>query len=266
MKIEPTAKLSTMLAISLNDPVPDKGEAVLNQLIVEYNKRSVDDKQEEAQNTLQFIDKRLGLISGELFGIEKEVESYKATHGITDLGFQSQTFLTAVKENDTQLNDVNSQLGALSDVERYLKSHSDGLFAPATLGLADPVLTDLLAKFSELELKREEMAKIVSVDHPTYQSINSQIGNVKERIRDNVQVLRRQLASSRNQLVSSNQRIEKAMRTLPSKERVLLDISRQQDIKNSLYTYLLQKREETALSAASVLAKSRAVDWGTHSQ
>ena len=262
LKIEPTAKLSTMLFISLNDPVPDKGEAVVNQLISQYNQRLANDKQEEATSALQFIDNRLGLISGELSTVEKKLETYKATRGITDLGVQSQTFLAAVKENDAQLNDVNTRLYALTAVDRYIKNHSEGqVFAPSTLGLNDPVLLDLLAKVSELELKQVEMGKTVLPDHPIYQSINGQLKSAKASIQDNVQTLRSQLTNSRDQLMSSNGRAEKSLQTVPGKERVLLDINRQQDIKNSLYTYLLQKREETVLSAASAVSKSRAVDW-----
>ncbi|WP_338875987.1 polysaccharide biosynthesis tyrosine autokinase [Spirosoma sp. SC4-14] len=247
--------------MSLEETVPDKGEAILNQLISEYNKEAIVDKNKEANNTLNFIEDRLALISGELSTVEKEVELYKSTQGITDLSTQAQTFLTTVKENDTQLNEANMQLAALKDIERYLqaKSNEKGI-APATLGFSDPVLTGLLTKMAELELKREEVSRTMSPNNPLIQSLDSQLKTMKSSINENVQTIRQQLTSNRNQLTANNRRLEGMIRTVPGKERALLNITRQQAIKNGLYTYLLQKREETALSAASVVSDSRTVD------
>lgn len=261
LKVEPTAKQSTVLVMSLTEAVPDKGEAILNQLINEYNKEAIVDKNKEASNTLNFIENRLGLISGELSTVEKEVELYKSTQGITDLSAQAQTFLTSVKENDTQLNEVNIRLSALTDIERYIKNQSDEKgITPATLGLSDPILMGLLTKLAELELKREETSRIISPNNPLIQSLDSQLKSMKASINENVQTIRQQLTSNRAQLVANNRRMESMIRKVPSKERALLNITRQQAIKNGLYTYLLQKREETALSAASAVSDSRTVD------
>ncbi|MEZ0485108.1 GumC family protein [Fibrella aquatica] len=261
LKVEPTAKQSTVLALSLEEAVPDKGEAILNQLIQEYNREAIVDKNKEANNTLNFIEERLALISGELSTVEKEVEFYKSTQGITDLSAQAQTFLLTVKENDAQLNEVNVRLSALEDVDRYVKNKTgDKGVAPATLGFSDPILTGLLTKASELELKREELSRTMSGNSPLLQSLESQLKNLKGSIGENIQTMRQQLTSNRSQLVSNNRRIEGMIRTVPGKERALLNITRQQAIKNGLYTYLLQKREETALSAASTVSDSRTVD------
>lgn len=261
LKVEPTSKQATVLNISLEEAVPDRGEAILNQLIAEYNKESIVDKNKEANNTLDFIEERLALISGELSTVEKEVELYKSTQGITDLSIQAETFLTTVKENDTQLNETNMQLAALKDIERYLHNQSNEKgVAPATLGFTDPVLTGLLTKVAELELKREEASRTMSPNNPLIQSLDSQLKTMKSSINENVQTIRQQLTSNRTQLMANNHRLESMIRTVPGKERALLNITRQQAIKNGLYTYLLQKREETALSAASAVSDSRTVD------
>ncbi|GAB3555224.1 GumC family protein [Spirosoma fluminis] len=261
LKVEPTAKQSTVLVMNLEEAVPDKGEAILNQLIQEYNKEAIVDKNKEASNTLSFIEDRLGLISGELSSVEKQVELYKSTQGITDLSVQAQTFLSSVKENDTQLNEVNIRLSALEDVARYVQNQSgEKGVAPATLGFSDPILTGLLTKAAELEMKREEVSRTMSPNNPLLQSLDSQLKTLKASINENIQTMRQQLTSSRSQLIANNQRMEGMIRTVPGKERALLNITRQQVIKNGLYTYLLQKREETALSAASTVSDSRTVD------
>lgn len=261
LKVEPTAKQSTVLVMTLEDAVPNKGEAILNSLISEYNKEAIVDKNKEANNTLNFIEERLGLISGELSTVEKEVELYKSTQGITDLSIQAQTFLTSVQANDTQLNEVNLKLSAIGDIEKYIANQGDNNgVTPATMGLSDPILTGLLTKLAELQLKREEASRTMSASSPLLVSLDSQLKNLRSSINENVQNMRQQLTSNRDLLVANNRRMEGMIRTVPGKERGLLNITRQQAIKNGLYTYLLQKREETALSAASTVSDSRTVD------
>lgn len=261
LKAEPTSKASSVIMLTLEDAVPQRGELILNQLIDEYNQAAISDKNKMAANTLNFIEERLGLITGELKDVERDVEQYKSSQGITDLSTQAQSFLLTAQQNDAQLNQVKLQLGAVQDVEKYLssQSHSQGV-APATLGLADPVMLGMVTRLSELELKREQAIKTTSDLNPIVQTLDNQIRETRSNINENVETMKRQLNSSRQQLQANNSRIEGMIRTIPSKERSLLNISREQGIKNGLYTYLLQKREETAVSFASTISDSRTID------
>ncbi|SOD91810.1 GumC family protein [Spirosoma fluviale] len=265
LTVEPTSKASTVLEMALEEAVPAKGEAMLSQLIDEYNRAAVVDKNLVAASTLDFIEERLRLISGELTSVEKDVEQFKTSQGITDLGLQAQTFLQTVQDNDAKLNQVTIQLSSLNDIENYInsKSGSRGV-TPATLSLSDPILLGLVTKVSELELQRDVLARTTSDRNPLLQSLDSQIKATKESITENVQTIKAQLTGTRAQLAITNQRLEGMVRTVPHKERALLNITRQQAIKNNLYTYLLQKREETALSYASTLPDSRVVDMPRH--
>lgn len=258
---EPTSKQSTVIQLTLEEAVPEKGEAILNRLIDEYNAAAVEDKNKTASNTLKFLDERLGLVSGELQTVEKNVEQYKTAQGITDLSAQAESFLQTVQTNDAQLNQVDLQLGAIQDVEKYINSRSqERTGAPSTLGLSDPVLLGLITKVTELELQREQLARTTSEQNPMLQSLESQIRSTKTNIRENIQTTKTMLSTSKTQLVATNRKLEGMIRSIPQKERSLIDISRQQAIKNNLYTFLLQKREETAVSYASTIADSRTVD------
>ncbi|MVM32537.1 polysaccharide biosynthesis tyrosine autokinase [Spirosoma sp. HMF4905] len=259
INVELLNQKSTVLKLTLEDALPNKGKAILSKLLEAYTFSALTDKNREATNTLQFIDERLRLITGELGTVEKDVESYKSAQGITDLSAEGNLFLEAVKENDTKLNEVDIQLKILDGVDAYLKSSQSG-FAPAMLSITDPVLTSLLMKLNELETQQEKYARTTQPDNPFLQTINAQVTNTKGAIQDNVTNQRNNLLVTRTGLEQTNKTFESSIRRIPRKEREFLTIKRQQGIKESLYILLLQKKEETAIAYASTVTDSQIVD------
>jgi capsular exopolysaccharide synthesis family protein len=131
---------------------------------------------------------------------------------------------------------------------------------PSTAGLADPVLSDLLQRLSDLQLKYTQTRKIVPENNPSVVSLVDGINKLRPQILENIKSQRKNLEAGRNNIVATNNQYNALLKTVPEKERELLSISRQQAIKNNIYTFLLQKREETALSFASAVADSRIID------
>ncbi len=261
LKAEPTSKTSTVIHLTLEDAVPQKGEAILNSLINEYNQAAIVDKNKVAANTLRFVENRLRMVSGELASVEKNVETYKSTLGITDLSAQAQSLMQTTQQNDVQLNQVNIQLAVLNDLQSFISTQSDKRGStPATVGLNDPVLLGQIDKLSQLELQHDELKQTSGDENPKLQSLDNQIKNTKNNIDQNIRTMKSMLTSSKEQYVATNAKMEEAIRTVPQQERALLNITREQTIKNNLYTYLLQKREEMAVTFAAAISDNRTID------
>ncbi|MFC0181188.1 hypothetical protein ACFFJX_00810 [Pseudarcicella hirudinis] len=243
IQVELMNQKSTVLKLSLEDALPVKGKAILAKLLEAYTYSALADKNMEATNTLQFIDQRLRLITGELGSVEKDVETYKSSQGITDLSVEANLFLEKVKENDTKLNEVDIQLKVLDGVESYLRSSQTGV-APATLMVNDPVLIGLLGKLNELDIQREKYVRTTQPGNPLLETINTQIANTKAAIRESIANQKQGLVVTKSSLKTLNNRFESSIRTIPKKEREFVNIKRQQGIKESLFLMLCKRKKK----------------------
>jgi capsular exopolysaccharide synthesis family protein len=250
---------TSVITLSILSPVPQLGKDILNHLIAVYNKAAIADKNNLANITLKFIDERLNLVGKDLQEVEQNVEEYKTEKGITDIGAESSLFLHTIQQNDAELSKVRIQLDILHQIEQFVLS-SEGGTAPATLGLSDPTLLSLIGSLTAAEAERTGLLSTLQPANPKIQAIDDQIKTLKGKIIDNINVLRRSLESMRNNLKVESRRIESIIQSIPKKERELVDITRQREIVNQLYIYLLSKREETAISHAATVADSRIVN------
>lgn len=169
-------------------------------------------------------------------------------------------YLQNVTENDQKLAQVNLQLEVLNQVEKYVqsKNNSTGI-VPSTLGINDPVLNKLLDNLYQLETEYERLTKTTGVNNPLVQSVSVQIEKIRPSILENIRNQRANLQAGVANLSSSNKTYNSTLHSLPQKERELVNVSREQSVKNNVYSFLLQKREETALAYASNIDNSRII-------
>jgi len=254
-------KNASVVELSIQENVLKRGKDILNQLIVQYNLASEKEKERVAGTALKFIDERLASLTGELNAVEKDVEGFRSSRGLTDISSESKVYLDNVRVNDAHLNEVDVQLNVIRGIERYVNSPDNAnTSAPSTIGIDDPALTSWVSKLIDLQLQYQQLMGTLPEKNPAFEPIRQQIASTKNAIKQNINNIKGSLVSTRRQLESFNSGFQGSIRSLPSDERQLVSIKRQQSIKENLYLYLLQKREEAALSHASTLAFSQTVD------
>jgi tyrosine-protein kinase Etk/Wzc len=261
LKTNQATKLSSVIDLKLKDQIPKRGEDILNTLIAEYNKAAINDKNALAYNTLSFINQRLRLVTNELDSVESNIQRYKTDQGIVDISAQGQLYLDNVGANDQKLSAINVQLAVMDQVEKYVTSKDDqASIVPSTFGVDNPDLSQLLVKFYDLQVQYVGLRKTTGENSPLLVSLRNQIDHIKPDILEAVHNVRRNLDAGKGNLSNTSNQYASILKTLPEKEKGLVKISRQQAIKNGIYSFLLQKREETALSYNSAVADTRLVD------
>ena len=261
IEVTPVSKLSTVINLKITDESPERGEAILNTLMLVYSKVSVADKTQLASNTLNFVEKRLKLIEAELDSTEGKIQKYRTDKGAIDLGEQSQLYLRSVGESDQKASELNVQLAALDQVEKYVESKSNQAgVVPASFGIQDPLLSELVTKLYDAEIQYEKLKKTTGENNAVLVSLQNEIVKIKPNILEIVHNQRKSLEAGRDNLNSSISRYSTLLKNVPKQEQELAEMRRPVGTKNNIYTFLLQKREEAALSYGSTVSDSRLVD------
>ncbi len=252
-------KLATSISLTLEDQVAQRGKDILNQLILNYNRFGIEVNENKAKATLAFLDNRLDSLTAELNIAEEGIEGYKSSRGLTDISTESKINLENIQDVERSLNDVNVKLSIIRDIENYLNSSKSGQI-PATMGISDPGLNSLIESLSSLRLKKARLLAISPETNPDFDPINKQIEATTAAIQENVANIKLSLLNTRIQLQSFNSALDATIKKIPQQERQLANITRQQAVKEGLYTYLLQKREELAANYADVSSSSQVID------
>jgi tyrosine-protein kinase Etk/Wzc len=270
LNVEQATRLSSTINLNLKDPVPIRGEDILNTLINFYNEENLEDKNKLAANALTFLDERLHYVSYGLDSIETALQSFKSNSGAVNLSEQGRLILGGLQTNDEKISEMNVQLTMLRQIQQFIQQGGDGIppgLIPFTNGInnnqngtSDPVLSSYLENLYNAELQYDQLRKTTAQNSPMLISLSEEIAKIKPTILQYVNNQISALEAAVADLNNNSDQYSSQLRTIPKKERELLEMTRQQSIKSDLYTFLLQKREEAALSYAASVTDSRVVD------
>jgi capsular exopolysaccharide synthesis family protein len=253
-------KATNVVDIDIQDEVPERGRDILDDLIRVYFDSSVQVKRESTQSTLKFVDQRLVAITQELNNVESKYQGYKSSNAITETSSQAGRYLTDVQTNESKVNDINIKLSVLDAIEQYVNSDRGADNPPATLGMDDQSVVGLIRQLSDLQLQKTRLLATLPENNPLFNPINQQISVTKTQLRENIKSLKASLISTKQQLAALGSGYESSIRTIPGQERDLVDIKRMQAIKENLYTYLLEKKEQLSLDYASTIADAMIIN------
>lgn len=255
------SKLSTVVRINYLDAAPDRGNAIVDGIISSYQKASIADQNSLAANTLDFVEKRMEQVGKDLNSVEKELEKYRSSEGVINLSEQGNLYLQNVGDYDRRIADIDLQLSVLNKVESYVlsKNKTSGI-VPSTLGIGDPILSQLLQRLYDAEIEYEQLRKTTAENNPILVSITNRIEKIRPGILENVRSQKSNLIASRSSLSTNSGKYNDALEILPEQERKYVEITRKKKSISDLYDFLVQKREETALSYAPTAGNVRVIE------
>lgn len=261
LTVEPVNETGSLIQISLLDPLPKRGEDIVRKLTEVYTQKAVDYKNQLAITTIGMIDDRLEILTGELTGVEVDVEQYKQRNDLTNVTSDAALYQERASEANSRLAEYETQIDVLNSIESYLSQRGDDSpLVPSSQNIQDPTLVGLISKFNELQLKRRSLLRTTPKENPLVVEIDQQLTDLRSNLLENLSNIKNGLIITRRNLLATSSRFESRVRKVPSAERELLAINREQSTKQELYLYLLQKREEEALSLVAHVSNTRIID------
>ncbi|MEZ2335557.1 GumC family protein [Mucilaginibacter sp. RCC_168] len=253
-------KQATVINLQLSYENPDHGELILQTLMEMYLQSNLSNKIRKADSTMKFINARLLVVGDELGKVEKNLEQYKVQNKISDINAQSKALVEGANQYQSKLNDNSVQLAVVNDLYRYVNDANNPQVVPSSLITKDVAFGTAINAYNEMLLRKEQLKLNLTDNSTIIQNLNQQIELARRSLMASIKNYRNSLEVSQQAFKKQNSFIENKISDAPVKERIYLDYSRQQSLKQDLYLFLLQKKEETAISQNATMSSVRILD------
>ena len=250
---------ATVISLSIKDQAPRRAEDILNTLIAVYNENWMNDKNQIAVSTSRFISERLNVIESELGSVDEDISSYKSEHILPDVDAVSGMYLTQYAESRRELLELNNRLSIVEYIRRNLSDKSDDQLLPVNSGIDNANLERQISEYNALLLRRNSLLSNSSERNPLVIDMNQSLAEMSRVIIRSVDNLITSLNTQIGNVKRQEARVTGQIASNPNQARYLLSVERQQKVKEELYLYLLQKREENELSQAFTAYNTRII-------
>ena len=259
IKVKLVTKKSNGIDLTLAETNKSRGKDILNKLMELYNERGQKEKDEQAINTAKFIDERLALIYKGLTSSEADIEAFRRRNNMINVELQMKNTMAKQEMADRAIIKLETDKRLLGMVKDFVNDPANRhSFIP--FDVDSSAASGSIKTYNNLLVKRQELEQSAKGDNMVLKRIDEQIEtmhqNIIKSIDTSIKGINLQLSQAQGETNSTNNDMGK----VPSIEREAQDLYRQQGIQNSLYTFLLQKREENALVLAATTPKGKIVD------
>ncbi|WP_052184310.1 GumC family protein [Psychroserpens sp. Hel_I_66] len=259
-------KGSDLLSLSYTSQSRNKSERILNTLIDVFDEDGISDRRQVSERTIDFINERFKYLAQELDSIEVGIKDFKKSNNLINIESDAELGLSQRTMTEDQVFEIENQL-IISDLmkDNLVSENSKTELLPANIGINDANINVLINQYNELVSEKEKLGASALGNNPTVQILNDKLEDVQANIKASLSAYNTQLESTKQQLVKRNQKYAYQVSSLPLKEKLLRSREREQAIKQSLYLFLLQKREEAAINLAITEPSIKVVEYALSS-
>lgn len=259
VNIAMTGEMSNILNLTMTGSIPEKSKDILNKLIEVYNNNAVEEKKKIADTTSDFINNRIQLISGTLSAVDKDAQEMLTEKGMTGSGLEVGAAVQVSAASRQNLENAKVQLNMVSGMRDYINDES-GFEQMPVVDLGSGAISQATSQYNQLVAERDRLLKSADERNPMIVNLDQQLNGLRTTMKSSLAALENNLGMNVSTLQNQMGRIQGTIYSAPANQRELRNITRKQETTESLYLYLLQKREESQIAFASAAPKSNVVN------
>jgi capsular exopolysaccharide synthesis family protein len=261
LSVELTSKTSSVADIEFICSNTTLGRDFLNKYIDTYNEKGIIDQVELADKTSKLIEDQLAKLSGELSTVESQVQTFKQSQGLTDIASQANLYNSQMESVRQRRMDIESQLSIVTNLNNYVQNiNNHEQLIPVSSGINNQSLNNQISSYNNLVLERNRLARIASSSNQSMIDLNYELTSMLNSVKSSLQNEKTNLEIQYNDVAAVYNQNRARVSAIPQQERVYSDIMRQQNIKEELFLFLLQKKEEKYMNMATVAPSSKIID------
>lgn len=251
LKTEITTQRASVIDLTINDVSAQRAEDVLNTLFVVYNQKWIDDINEQAVSTSHFIDDELRQIEADLGNVDTDIADFKSQNQVPDLEKAAESSIKRADITGTQLMELSNQLFMAKYIRNQLGDEANRYkLLPANSGIDNQSVANQILAYNEKVTMRNSMVNNSSPDNPLVRDLEQTLAATREAIIASLDNVIATISNRIADLKSFDSQTKSRISSSPLQAKYLLSVERQQKVKEQLYIFLLQKREENQLSKA----------------
>ena len=250
----------TLIAITFRDVLPQRAEDVINTLLDVYKEKWVEDKNQMTIATSKFITERLGVIERELGDVDQNISSYKSSHLLPDVKAASGIYMQMAQENASEIMKLNTQKAIATFVQSFLKENvKNNQLLPVNTGIDNRGIELQINEYNNTLLDRNNLVTNSSEKNPLLATYDQKLESLRSSLLSGINNLIVSLNTQIKHWEQSENRTSEQIASNPEQAKYLQAVGREQKVKEALYLFLLQKREENELSQAFTAYNTRII-------